>query len=327
MISPFTGGEVKLCQEQRELIFRKEKFVYTALFYVCLDTKEQFTTTELDEINLGQVHNQYRSKYGIPFPDEIKEIRERYGLSASKMSEILGLGANQYRLYENGEIPSEAIGKTLKSIMTPSVFATYVHNAENQFTAQEFTKICEKIALANKGIDDIIHKGNHYEMAKRSSINGYAPQSQSKLKNMILYFIDKLGGVFPTKLNKLLFYTDFCSYKRRGVGMSGLAYMAIQYGPVPERWDKLYSSMEDIEPEIVSFPSGHSGEQLVSRIGPDLSEFSKEELSILEEITYKFGGMNANQLSELSHREEAWQHFVDSATPIDYSEAFSLKAL
>ena len=26
-------------------------------------------------------------------------------------------------------------------------------------------------------------------------------------------------------------------------------------------------------------------------------------------------------------REEAWQHFVDSATPIDYSEAFSLKAL
>ena len=61
MISPFTGGEVKLCQEQRELIFRKEKFAYTALFYVCLDTKEQFTTTELDEINLGQVHNQYRS--------------------------------------------------------------------------------------------------------------------------------------------------------------------------------------------------------------------------------------------------------------------------
>lgn len=37
--------------------------------------------------------------------------------------------------------------------------------------------------------------------------------------------------------------------------------------------------------------------------------------------------MNANQLSELSHREEAWQHFVDSATPINYSEAFSLKAL
>ncbi|MBO5768467.1 MAG: DUF4065 domain-containing protein [Bacteroidales bacterium] len=96
---------------------------------------------------------------------------------------------------------------------------------------------------------------------------------------------------------------------------------------VNERWDKLYSSMEDIEPEIVSFPSGHSGEQLVSKIGPDLSEFSKEELSILEEITYKFGGMNANQLSELSHREEAWQHFVDPATPIDYSETFSLKTL
>ena len=141
MISPFTGGEVKLCQEQRELVFRKEKFIYVAQFYVCVDTQEQFTTTELDEINISQVYNQYRTKYGIPFPDEIRAIRELYGLSASKMSEILGLGANQYRLYENGEIPSEAIGKTLKSIMSPMVFSTYVHNAENQFSAQDFAKI------------------------------------------------------------------------------------------------------------------------------------------------------------------------------------------
>ena len=77
----------------------------------------------------------------------------------------------------------------------------------------------------------------------------------------------------------------------------------------------------------IAKPEGLRNLVLVSKIGPDLSEFSKEELSILEEITYKFGGMNANQLSELSHWEEAWQHFVDSATPIDYSEAFSLNAL
>ena len=131
--SPFTGGEVILCKQERELIYRKEKFVYIANFYMCVDTNETFTTTELDEVNVKQVYNQYRTKYGIPFPDEIKNMRERYGLSASKMSIILGLGANQYRLYENGEMPSEAIGKTLKSIINPQIFLTYVRNAENQF--------------------------------------------------------------------------------------------------------------------------------------------------------------------------------------------------
>lgn len=326
MISPFTGGEVQLGQEQRELTYRKEKFVYTAQFYICVDTNEQFTTTELDEINIGQVYNQYRVKYGIPFPDEIKGIRELYGLSAYKMSEILGLGANQYRLYENGEMPSEAIGKTLKSITNPSVFQTYVQNAENQFTAQEFAKICEKIERACKRIDDMQPRIPIYNMVKRSVINGYAPQSPSKVKNTILYFISKLGGVFTTKMNKLLFYADFYSYKKQGVGITGLSYKAIQYGPVPERWDILYGLIDDIEHEIVSFASGNSGERLVSQIEPDMSVFTPEQQSILDEIVYKLKDKTANQLSELSHQEDAWLKFKDTNLLIDYSEAFTLKA-
>lgn len=326
MISPFTGGEVKLCHEQRELTFRKEKFTYVAQFYVCVDTQEQFTTTELDEINIGQVYNQYRAKYGIPFPDEIKGIRELYGLSASKMSEILGLGANQYRLYENGEMPSEAIGKTLKSIMSPTIFLTYVHNAEYQFDPQDFAKICEKLERAGKLVEDK-HSVRIYNMVRRSSINGYAQLNQSKVKNIMLYLINKLGGVFNTKMNKLLFYIDFYSYKRRGCGMTGLSYKAIQYGPVPEKWNVLYGSIEDIESEIVSFSSGNSGERLVSQIAPDMTAITPEEQCILDEIICKLGRKSANQLSELSHHENAWLKFKDTSCYIDYTEAFTLKAL
>ena len=129
MKSPFTGGNVSLRQENSELVFRKEKFRYTYLYYECEDTKEHFTTTEIDELNLAQVYNQYRIKYGIPFPDEIKQIREMYDLSALKMSEILGFGDNQYRLYESGGMPSEANGKVLNLIKDPAIFETFVRNA------------------------------------------------------------------------------------------------------------------------------------------------------------------------------------------------------
>jgi len=84
MKSPFTEGNAKLLKEQRVLEFRKEKF--TVLYHVweCEETKEHFTTNELDNLNINQVHNKYREKFGIPFIYEIKEIREKYGLSAAK---------------------------------------------------------------------------------------------------------------------------------------------------------------------------------------------------------------------------------------------------
>jgi uncharacterized phage-associated protein len=109
--------------------------------------------------------------------------------------------------------------------------------------------------------------------------------------------------------------------------MTGLAYKAIQYGPVPFNWNILYGSMEDIESEIISFPSGNSGEQLVSSLQPDMSTFSAEELNLLNDIVSKLGSLTANQLSELSHSEDAWLNYVGSILPIDYTEAFTLKAL
>ena len=328
MKSPFTGGEVRLMQESRELIFRKEKFTYVAHYYVCVDTEEQFTTTELDALNINQVYNQYRVKYGIPFPDEIAEIRAFYGLSASKMSEILGLGTNQYRLYENGEMPSEAIGKLLKSIMNPRTFAEFVKNAENQFSTSDYARIMDKTERSIKRIDENESRHKIFGTTTRSLANGYAPQSYSRLKNIILFFIDKCGGVFNTKMNKLLFYTDFLSYKIRGVGMSGLAYKAIQYGPVPQQWDTVYGSIDDVYSEIIAFPTGgYSGVKLCSELQPDMSEFTKEDIDILEAVYKKFRNISSNDISEISHKENAWIDYNGSGKFIDYSEAFSLRAL
>ena len=145
MKSPFTGGEARLCEEPRELMYRNMIYPYTYRFYVCQDTGMKFTDTALDTENMEQVHKQYRKRFGIPSPQEIVDTRKRYGLSAAKMSEILGLGANQYRLYEAGEMPSQAIGKMLRSIETPTVFLGYIENAKQQMAPKEYDKISDKV--------------------------------------------------------------------------------------------------------------------------------------------------------------------------------------
>ena len=330
MKSPFTGGEVILKQEKSELIFRKEKYQYAHLYYECVDTKERFTTTKMDEKNLFQVYNQYRIKYGIPFPDEIRKTREMYDLSASKMSKILGFGDNQYRLYENGDIPSEANGKILSLITTPSVFKDYIKIAKNQFEEREYNKILLKLdhSIENsnsKEYKDLKTKaGLIFDSYSRGVLNGYVLQSYSKLKNIILFFIQKCGPTYITKMNKLLFYSDFLSYKSHGYGMSGLAYKAIQFGPVPLRWDRVYSLIDEITTEIVELPYEH-GSKLCSKFVPDESNFSKDERYILEKVVDKFKDVSASEISKLSHNEEAWKNNLNNDQIINYNEAFTLQ--
>ena len=91
MKSPFTGGDAALCHEKQSFEFRKDNFEIVYHFYRCKDTNEEFTTTELDQLNMNQVYNLYRQKYAIPFPDEITKPKtrrscpsySRYGMRSS----------------------------------------------------------------------------------------------------------------------------------------------------------------------------------------------------------------------------------------------------
>lgn len=327
MKSPFTGGNATLRHEISELAYRKEAFKYVHLYYECDDTKERFTTTELDEINIGQVYNQYRAKYGIPFPDEIADIRKHYGLPAIKMSRILGFGDNQYRLYENGDMPSEANGKILMGIKNPVVLKTLLINSRNQFSSDEYVKMEKKIDSVSWEMEDLKEKAYLFHGTRRDITNGFARQSIAKLENVLLYFINRFGGVFYTMINKLLFYTDFYSYKTRGVGVTGLSYVAIQRGPVPLRWDRVYSFFDGIEQSIVRFGKDAEGTRLETKKSFDKSLFTDAELGILEKVYNRFSLLNSTQISEASHDEDAWKNYVGRKEPIDFSLAFSLKAV
>ena len=146
MNSPFTGGHATLVEEKATTVYRGEKFDYTRRYYRCDDTGIAFTDDETDAWSLQQIHSQYREKYGIPAPEEIKAIREQYGLSATTMSKILGIGDNQYGLYENGEMPTKNIGRMIATIKDKNIFSMYVDMAKNQFTEKENNRIREKVA-------------------------------------------------------------------------------------------------------------------------------------------------------------------------------------
>lgn len=152
MNSPFTGGHATLVEEKATTVYRGEKFDYTRRYYRCDDTGIAFTDDETDAWSLEQIHSQYREKYGIPAPEKIKAIREQYGLSATTMSKILGIGDNQYGLYENGEMPTKNIGRMISSIDDKNIFCFYLKLAKNQFSEKEYDRILKKVENVQSGV-------------------------------------------------------------------------------------------------------------------------------------------------------------------------------
>ena len=145
MKSPFTGNEMKRVCEKRTWKFRGEEYEYIHTAWLCEDSGELFTTDEMDDVGYAQVTNQYRVRYGIPFTDEVVAVREKYGVSAAKMSQILGIGINQWRHYESGEVPSVSNGRMIRSIMNPETFLDYVHSSKNLLGENEYRKLVKKI--------------------------------------------------------------------------------------------------------------------------------------------------------------------------------------
>ncbi len=328
MKSPFTGGGVTLHHELSKVTYRKEEFEYIASYYFCEDTQTPFTVDGMDDVNMIQVRNQYRVKYGIPFEDEIRQMRESYGLSAIKMSTILGFGDNQYRLYENGEMPSLSNGRLLKSIMKPSTFRQFVEAARSQLGEKEYSRIIRMVA--EKETESALcgfEAGLVFDRRERGAENGYAEMSVSRLENVMLFFIEHCENVFNTKMNKLLFYLDMVSYRESGFAMTGLAYKAIQFGPVPVHWDRVYSLVDGIRPEIVGFASGAQGVKLVGNKPADMSVFTETEKKRLLCVADRFATMSSVEISEVSHEEDAWKNAISGNRLVDFNDAFSLKAI
>ena len=324
--SPYSGKPMRVVYEPDIWEMRGERYPYVHIAFRDEETGEQFTTTESDMVCYDQVANQYREKHGIPYTDEIVALRERYGVSATKMSQILGFGTNQYRLYEMGEVPSESNGKMIRSAMNPSVFLDLVKSSRNQLTQRDLDKIStrvEEVIEASKGRRDEQWEAMWLFQTGRSQANGFAPQSLERLRNLLLYVLAQMGETFQTKMNKVLFYIDFLSYRERGMAISGLAYQAMEFGPVPQRWDRVYSAFDEVDQQV-RLLQGQECLALLPGGVADMRCFTAAEKAVIDRVCEKMKSMTSRAASQMSHDEPAWKDFVGKPGTIPYSEAFSL---
>ena len=325
---------MKLIKERRSMDFRKETFEVVFHYYKCADSGEQFTTTAMDEVNMNQVYNQYRDRFNIPFPDEVIRIREKYGLSAVKMSEILGFGVNSYRQYEAGEMPSIANAKLIQMVDDPKFFMDMValcgsidEKAKAKYIQKAQLLVEERIRnISNLNFKEYL-LGNHLA----DIYSGYRNPSFEKFAEMVVYFSEKMQP-FKTKMNKLLFYADFLMFKQTCFSISGVRYKAIDMGPVPNNFQSIFEYLannDEIDIFTTEFPQGYTGEQFKARIDRPFNPklFSDIELEVLEKVANVFKPTSTSDIIELSHLEKAWKKNEKAKSVISYEYAFELNQI
>ena len=109
---------IRQVKENERFDVRGESIEVPVEYYQCDECGETFENTR-DHDSLVTVYKEYRRRYDMLQPDEIKQWRKRYGLTQKELSRILGWGGATLSRYENGALQVDAHEKLLRLAMEP----------------------------------------------------------------------------------------------------------------------------------------------------------------------------------------------------------------
>lgn len=147
-----------------------------------------------------------------------------------------------------------------------------------------------------------------------------------KFKELIVYIAKRLGpeaALGRVKLAKLLMASDFGAYERLGQSITGATYEKWEHGHLPNQMLLTQRDLEaagDIKVETVDY-FGKRLNQISAERDPDMSDFSEDELAVIERALRNFGYESASFLSSQSHLELGWR-LADWKEPIPFRTVF-----
>lgn len=207
-----------------------------------------------------------------------------------------------------------------------------IENGERKITAEELLKIS---SYFNVSVDNLLGREKGPEVilpiektkAKKPQMRINIPQkNMSKFKEVFLYILNKVGAkenIGETVIYKLLYFIDFDFYEKYEEQIIGATYIKNNFGPTPNEFQKLVERMIE-EGEIERIESKyytHPQKKYLPHRAPDLSQLGANEVKIIDDVLNRLSDMNANQISEYSHRDVPWLAAEEGGV-IEYESVF-----
>lgn len=270
------SDQFDLVHEDEVISVRGRKYtIPNAERHRCRSCGEEILTGEQAEQLDKQLVAMRRRSEGLLNPEQIKEIRERLGLSQLQLSRLLGAGDKTVARWECGMVIQNKMADDLLRLLGRNPANIYV------------------LAKERLGI-----QAPMYSLEKAAAVIAYLLLNKVQM------------GI--TKLMKLLYKADFEAAKRLGAPITGATYEAWDLGPVPREIHQALTR-EDRSDLPIRVEVGMSGKnRKFYNFTPDESVdpscLSDDERSILDEVWQRYGRMDIQELIQEVHEDQAWKN-------------------
>lgn len=154
----------------------------------------------------------------------------------------------------------------------------------------------------------------------------------TKLKNTILYILEKCGGkpnLGETVLYKLLYFIDFDYFEMTGQSITGLNYVNRQFGPVPATMEYC-GAVEEMQGsnELKIFSQEYFGltqKRYVALTNYEEGSLTLREINVIDSVICRLSDMNARKIEDYVHEDAPWKLTKESEI-IPYCLAYDRKA-
>jgi len=136
--------------------------------------------------------------------------------------------------------------------------------------------------------------------------------SEKKFRELILLICARSQGdkkFGATKLNKLLFYSDFSAYLSFKRPITGQQYFKLPNGPAPRRLKPIVAKMQESD-ELAYQETEYFGriqKKPIALRQPDLNIFSPQEIDLVHNMIKKYWDFSAAEISDKSHLFLGWR--------------------
>jgi len=303
--------DVRIEDRRETLPVRSEDIEVEARVAVCVTCGEEVWVDELEDATLERAFAEYRRRHGLLQPEEMKRIRQQWGLGQRAFATLLGWGEITLHRYESGLLQDGAHDAQLRMAERAENVRILLEANGGRLTPRQRETVERRLEEAEALADECERGDEDFERllarAAAGDGGGNAPLSLAKVREMIVYFAE-MPSMFATKLAKLMFYADFLHFREHTRSITGLAYAHAPQGPIPDRYERIRADVVENRMVAVEERYGRdwNGEVLVAQRSADLSVFSNTELAALRVVRERLGAKTSKSLSDLSHAETAW---------------------
>ena len=320
--------EVELCEVLSESTVKGEKIQYYKQYYRCNKFKDKntFMTGKMWNIELLNQIDAYRIKNNLLTSFEIKQIRDKYKVTQSELSFLLGLGEITITRYETKQIQEVSNDNMLKEIYNNALLAlNLLERNKEKFSEKRYQEISEKIknVIDNEALEYLNEQEiscKYINYAEESILNGNCVLEIDKIKNILAYITKKMKEVKKVVLMKLLWYIDSLSFKNTNKSITGLVYVHMPFGALPIASDELLK-LSSIKVEKKYNEDEYLEYKITNNPDFKIVGLSKNEKEIIDLVIDKFKDYKSREISEYMHREKAYiETNPDEIISFEYSK-------